>query len=158
MKTKQILIGIGLIIFGIIIDQITKFLSFRNFELNKNYKCIPGLFRFTLVKNDGSAWGMFSGKLWFLITITIFALGFFAWLAKDFDFKENPIFSASFVLILTGTLGNFIDRVVLGYVRDFITFDFISFPSFNFADMCLTVGVIFLSFDIIFGETGKRWG
>lgn len=157
MKTKDILIGIGLIIVGIIIDQVTKYVSFKTFDMHKDYKCIPGLFRFSLVKNDGSAWGMFSGKLWFLILITIVALGFFIWLAKDFDFKDNAIFSASFVLILTGTLGNFIDRVILGYVRDFVTFDFISFPSFNFADMCLTIGVIFLSIDILFGETGRRW-
>lgn len=157
MKTKDILIGIGLIIVGIIIDQVTKYVSFKTFDMHKDYKCIPGLFRFSLVKNDGSAWGMFSGKLWFLILITIVALGFFIWLAKDFDFKNNAIFSASFVLILTGTLGNFIDRVVLGYVRDFVTFDFISFPSFNFADMCLTIGVIFLCIDILFGETGRRW-
>lgn len=157
MKTKDIIIGLILVVVGIFIDQITKFISFRNFQMNKDYKCLPGLFRFSLVKNDGSAWGMFSGKLWFLILITLVALGFFIWLAKDFDLKKNPIFSASFILILTGTLGNFLDRVILGYVRDFVTFDFISFPSFNFADMCLTVGVIFLCIDIIFGETGKRW-
>jgi signal peptidase II len=157
MKTRHIIIGIILVAIGIIIDQVTKYVAFRNFELNRYYKCIPGLFRFSLVKNDGSAWGMFSGKLWFLILITVVALGFFIWMAKDFDFKENAIFSASFVLILSGTLGNFIDRIVLGYVRDFVTFDFVSFPSFNFADMCLTIGVIFLCIDILFGETGKRW-
>ena len=59
MKTKDILIGIGLIIVGIIIDQVTKYVSFKTFDMHKDYKCIPGLFRFSLVKNDGSAWGMF---------------------------------------------------------------------------------------------------
>ncbi|NLD26779.1 MAG: signal peptidase II [Acholeplasmataceae bacterium] len=158
MKVKQILIAVAIIIFGIIIDQFTKFLSFKNFELSRNYKCLPGLFRFSLVRNEGGAWGIFSGKLWFLIIITIVAMGFFVYLAKFVDFKENAIFSAAYVLIVSGTLGNFIDRIILGYVRDFVTFDFISFPSFNFADMCLTFGVILLCFDIIFGESGKKWG
>lgn len=158
MKTRQIIYAIILIIVGIFVDQITKIISFRNFELNRDYKCLPGLFRITLVKNEGGAWGIFSGKLWFLIIITLVAMAFFVYLAKYFDFKENTIFSAAYILIVTGTLGNFIDRIYLGYVRDFLTFDFFSFPSFNFADMCLTFGVVLLCFDIIFGETGKRWG
>ncbi|MGB4537335.1 MAG: signal peptidase II, partial [Bacilli bacterium] len=58
----------------------------------------------------------------------------------------------------TGTLGNFIDRVLFdGMVRDFVTFDFISFPSFNFADMALTIGVILLAIDTLFGQTGALW-
>ncbi|HQC74632.1 MAG TPA: signal peptidase II, partial [Bacilli bacterium] len=98
------------------------------------------------------------GKLWFFIIITIVALGFLAYLAKDFDLKENAIFSASYILIVIGTIGNFIDRLFNnGLVRDFLTFDFMNFPSFNFADMCLTVGVFFLTLDILFGNTGVKW-
>ncbi len=158
MKGKNMIIGLVLITLGIAIDQITKFLAFRHFELRREYKCIPGLFRFELVKNPGGAWGIFSNQLWLFIIITVIALVFLGYLARYFDLKENPIFSASYILITTGTLGNFIDRVLFdGMVRDFVTFDFISFPSFNFADMALTIGVILLAIDTLFGQTGALW-
>lgn len=151
------IIAIILIIVGIIIDQLTKFLAFKYLTEGIAYKGIPG-FDLTLHKNTGAAWGMFANKMWFLIIITFVAFGFFIYLMKDFDLKENSIYSASLILIIAGTFGNFIDRIFLGYVRDFIQFSFwTSFPVFNFADMCLTVGVIFLAIDILFGETGIRW-
>jgi len=156
MKVKQIILGITLIIFGVVIDQVTKVLSFKIFEFGKEYKSLPG-FKIVLVKNPGAAWGVLANKMWFLILVTLAAFGFFIYLMKDFDLQENPIFSASLILLFCGTIGNFIDRITLGYVRDFVTFSFINFPSFNFADMCLTIGVIFLSIDILFGKTGVKW-
>jgi signal peptidase II len=158
MKGKQMLIGLLIIAVGIAIDQITKYLAFRHLEFGREYKCIPGLFRFELVKNPGGAWGIFANQLWFFIIVTVVALVFLGFLARQFDLKENPVFSVAFILITTGTLGNFIDRVVYrGEVRDFVTFDFMSFPSFNFADMALTIGVILLAIDILFGKTGAVW-
>lgn len=163
MRGKKMIIGIILITVGIIIDQVTKVIAFRNFDELKDYKCLPGIFKIRLVENEGAAWGFLSDHRWFLIIVTLIAIGFFIYLAKDFDLVENPIYSASFILIVTGTFGNFIDRIfngdqiLYGKVRDFLTFDFMNFPSFNFADMCLTVGVIFLSYDILFGATGVRW-
>jgi signal peptidase II len=157
-KGKNMILGLILIIVGIIIDQGTKALAFSRFAMNTDYPALPGLFKFHLLENDGAAWGIFSNKLWFFIVITVVALGFLAYLAKDFDLKNNTIFSASYILVCIGTIGNFIDRLFNnGYVKDFLTFAFVSFPSFNFADMCMTVGCIFLVIDILFGETGARW-
>ena len=158
MKGKQMLIGIALITLGVIIDQVTKIIAFKNLTTLQNKKAIPGLFKYVLLENEGAGFGILQGRLWVFIIITVIALGFLAYLAKDFDLKENAVFSASYILIVIGTLGNFIDRLFNnGLVRDFLTFDFISFPSFNFADMCLTVGVIFLTIDILFGNTGVKW-
>ncbi|HRT69331.1 MAG TPA: signal peptidase II [Bacilli bacterium] len=157
MKGRTMIIGILLIALFIVLDQITKAVAFKYFTLLQTYKCLPGLFRISLVENTGGAWGIFSGKLWFFIIITILSLGIFAYLMKDFDLKENTLYSVCLILIVSGTIGNFIDRIFLGYVRDFLTFDFISFPSFNFADMCMTIGVILLMFEILFGVTGKKW-
>lgn len=157
MRLKQMIIGIILIVVGVIIDQITKILSFKHFDMSKDYKSLVPGFKFRLVENEGAAWGIFSNKMWLLIVITFIAFGFFIYLMRDFDLVDNPIYSASLILIISGTIGNFIDRLFLGYVRDFVTFSFFSFPSFNFADMCLTIGVLFLSIDILFGETGIRW-
>lgn len=157
MKGKTMIIGILLMILFIVIDQVTKMVAFKYFSLLQTYKCIPGLFRISLVENTGGAWGLLNGKMWFLISVTIVSLGLFAYLMKDFNLKTNTMYSVCLILIISGTIGNFIDRIVLGYVRDFLTFDFISFPSFNFADMCMTIGVILLMFEILFGATGKRW-
>lgn len=152
------ILGLFLIVVGIIIDQGTKALAFSRFLMNTDYPAIPGLFKFHLLENDGAAWGIFANKLWFFIIITVIALGFLAYLAKDFDLKNHAIFSASYILVCIGTIGNFIDRLFNnGFVKDFLTFDFINFPSFNFADMCMTIGCIFLVIDILFGETGVRW-
>ena len=158
MKGKKMILGIILIAVGIFIDQITKIIAFQNFVKGRVYKGIPGLFRFEIVENPGGAWGVFSDRLWFFILVTLIALVFLAYLSKDFDMKTNPIFSASFILIVIGAIGNFIDRLFNnGLVRDFITFDFIRFPIFNFADMCLSVGVFFMMIDIFFGPTGVKW-
>ena len=151
------LIGIALIILFIVIDQATKIIAFKYFTQMQTYKCLPGLFRISLVQNTGGAWGLLNGRMWILITITILSLGLFAYLMKDFDLKDNTMYSVCLILIISGTIGNFIDRIILGYVRDFLTFDFMSFPSFNFADMCMTIGVILLMIEILFGATGKRW-
>lgn len=158
MKGKNMIIGLVLITVGIFIDQMTKYLAFKHLEMGRDYKCIPKLFRFELVKNPGAAWGVFSNQLWFFIVVTVVALGFLAYLARYFDLDKNPLFSASLILITTGTIGNFIDRIFYkGYVRDFLTFDFIKFPSFNFADMALTIGVILIGIDVLFGLSKVPW-
>jgi|SRR5690554_121030 signal peptidase II len=157
MRFKKMIIGLVLIVVGVVIDQVTKVIAFKVFEPRTEYKSIPG-FKIILVENPGAAWGVFANKMWLLILVTLVAFGFFAYLMKDFDLKNNSIYSASLILMISGTIGNFIDRIFLGHVRDFVTFSFLNnFPSFNFADMCLTIGVIFLSIDILFGETGVRW-
>lgn len=157
MKGKSMIIGIILIVVLIILDQVTKIVAFKYFSPLQTYKCIPGLFRISLVENTGGAWGILNGKLWFFIVITTIALGVFAYLMKDFDLKTNTMYSVCMILIISGTIGNFIDRILLRYVRDFLTFDFMSFPSFNLADMCMTIGVILLMVEILFGATGKKW-
>lgn len=60
-------------------------------------------------------------------------------------------------LVLSGAIGNLIDRVALGYVRDFIAFDFINFPVFNFADSCITVGAVLLVVSVLFTKSGRAY-
>lgn len=154
MRVKHMIIGIGLVIIGILIDQITKMLAIKYFKhLSEPVVGIKGIINLTYVENTGGAFGMLSGKLWLFILITIAALGFFGYLMKDFNLKENAIYSSSLILIIIGTIGNFIDRIFRGYVVDFLEFAFWkSFAVFNFADMCITVGVAFMMGGIIFGD------
>lgn len=158
IASKKSMIICFIIIVGLVaLDLITKSIIFANFEMHLDYPCIPGVVRFYLLENHGSAFGMFQGMKIFLVVVAIIALVFFIFMFKDVDLKEQPMYSICLSLIISGTLGNLIDRIFHGSVRDFLTFDFFDFPSFNFADMCMCVGVFLFIFDILFGETGKKW-
>ena len=154
---KDIIIAICIILALIGIDQLTKILAFNHLEEGVTVKAIPHLFKFSLTRNDGAAFSILEGKQWLFYVITVLALGGFGYLMKDCSFEAYPIYTVCLCLIISGTIGNFIDRVIYGSVRDFLTFDFMEFAIFNFADMCLTVGVIMLIIDFIFGATGKLW-
>ena len=104
---------------------------------------IPGVLRFTYVENRGAAFGMLADNRWvFLIlsAITIICIIAFMIVSKP----KNRLERAGLALILAGGVGNMIDRVMLGYVIDFI--DFCAFPKvwawvFNIADSCICIGV-----------------
>ena len=129
----------------ILIDLITKIL----FE-GQYFVLIPKLLSVYSHHNTGAAWGIFSGKLWLLLTITIVFL--VAILLFDWFFRNNNLFyNISISLIIGGALGNLIDRIFLGYVRDFIRFEFWpSFPIFNIADSFLFIGAVLLTIYILF--------
>lgn len=160
MKVKKMILGIGLILLGIAIDQITKYIAIVQLRDQPSVPVIKSFFELTYVENTGGAWGALGGHLWLFITVTIIALGIFAYLMKDFNLQTHPFYSISLILIITGTIGNFIDRLFRGFVVDFLNFYIFGydFPVFNFADMCLTVGVGILLVDIIFGKSGHLLG
>ena len=135
----------------ILIDLITKIL----FE-GQYFVLIPKLLSVYSHHNTGAAWGFLSGKLWLLLTITIVFL--VAILLFDWFFKNNNLFyNISISLIIGGALGNLIDRIFLGYVRDFIRFEFWpSFPIFNIADSCLFIGAVLLTIYILFFYKEKK--
>jgi signal peptidase II len=71
---------------------------------------------------------------------------------KDFDLKNNAFYSIALALVISGAIGNFIDRVIFKYVTDFLDFYIFGydFPVFNVADICITIGVIMLLVKITF--------
>ena len=110
----------------------------------KTIEVINGFFGFVSVHNTGASFGVFAGAQTFFIVISIlFALGM---LAFDIFYKKgfgaNGWYRVGFTLILGGLLGNLIDRIAFGYVRDFVHLEFIDFPVFNVADIALTIGCI----------------
>lgn len=164
MKMKEILIYIAIIIGLVAVDQVSKFLVFKIFDVNRSYECIPGLIRFDILYNKGAMFGMMQGKITLFFIVTAIGLGVFGYLLKYGNLVEYPIYTSGLLLMIGGTIGNFIDRFLSLFaktgiegVRDFITFDFFNFASFNFADMCMCCGIVLLAFDIIFGEIGKQW-
>lgn len=156
MKVKDIIIGISIIVLLILIDQFTKIWVVKTFEYQTEVKVVPKIINFKYTRNEGGAFSIFSGNLVLFIIITIFALIFFGYLMKDFDLTMKPFFSISLILIIAGTIGNFIDRISRGSVVDFIEFAFWPrFAIFNFADMCLTVGIFVMMGTLIFTEVVK---
>ena len=145
-KIKSKLYFLSFSIFIILIDQFTKYLMFYNYKLylNKNFL----LFRLDFVRNYGAAFNLFSGSRIFLSLISIiFSILLIYLILRKNTLKQFEILSYSF--ILGGTIGNGIDRIIKGFVIDFINLNFINFPVFNIADISINIGFI-LAFYLIF--------
>jgi signal peptidase II len=126
----------------VLLDQLSKWFVTTHIGLNQVVSAIPGLVSFTHLRNYGAAWSILVGQQWFFTIVTLIALivmGYFLW-----KLRQQKLYVLGLVIMFAGTLGNFIDRIRLGYVVDMVQLDFINFPIFNLADMCLTFGVIIL--------------
>lgn len=137
------------------IDLLTKVYFQNYFESGgEDITLINNVLGITYTINTGAAFGVFDDNTVLLIIFTVLFLIIFAFI--DFYYKsENGWYIAGFSLIVGGALGNFIDRICLGGVRDFIELKFIEFPIFNFADVFLTCGVICYLVYLIFYEFKK---
>ena len=147
-------IVIGLIIIGLIgIDQITKVWATHVLSNGRDIALWEGVFHLHYVKNTGAAFGMLGGKQIFLVIITtaiiIGMIIYYHKLPKTYWGKWSRV---AFILIISGAIGNLIDRVALNYVRDFLYFKLINFPVFNVADILVVVGVGILLVAMIFIE------
>ena len=150
-------ICLAVALFVTLFDQITKLIVVKNMELGESVDVIKGVFRFTYITNDGSAFGMFADSRWVFMVFS--TLGICAMIAYVVAFaKENSTFTTvSFGMVIGGGIGNMIDRIFngenvgAGVVIDFL--DFCAFPEvwkwiFNVADsfVCVGVALLFLSF------------
>lgn len=138
------LLGIAIVIILIltICDQLLKSWVASSIVLGGSKQLIPGIIELTNLRNSGAAWSIFEGQQTFFTIITIIAIiviGYFIW-----QYRKNIPMLIGLSLIMAGTIGNFIDRLRQGYVVDMFETTFINFPIFNLADMCLTLGVIWL--------------
>lgn len=127
---------------------------------NQSITIIKDFFYITFVNNEGAAFSMLTGQRYILIFISLFALFLFY---KYIDtFKKNKRNTLAFSLLIGGLLGNLFDRVVFGYVKDFLDFRIFkyNFPVFNLADIFIFLGVVLLIFAIIKGEdygNSSKW-
>ena len=147
-KLTNILILVGVILGGIGIDQLTKILVSKNMALYQSISVIPKTFNITYIQNRGAAFGMLDDQRWIFLVLSTVAiigiLGFMFWKKP-----QDKLLLASLILIVSGGIGNMIDRIALGYVIDFI--DFCAFPElwkwvFNVADsfVCVGAGIMIL--------------
>jgi signal peptidase II len=136
----------------VLLDQLTKYLASTFIDPYGSVELLPVL-RLVNVRNEGAAFGMFSsfGNAAFIV-ITVLAIALIAYLiVRD---KEGFV---PLTLILSGAVGNLMDRLALGYVRDFIDFHAGSYhwPAFNVADSALTIGIVLLVLLSVFPRKGK---
>lgn len=140
MKNKKALLMI-LGIFIILLDQITKAIL-----IEKNITIIPNILNFTYTENTGVAFGIGSSNLILIIIVNIVVLGIIIKFIKERKEQVNFSILISLILILSGGIGNLIDRIVRGYVIDFIDVNLFNFPNFNIADISISIGIISLIF------------
>lgn len=129
----------------VVIDQISKILILNNTQLNDSIEIIKNFFYITYTHNTGAAFSILLGKRIFLILITIIVLVIlFNYIKKNKITRKIELISLS--LVVGGSLGNLIDRIIRGYVIDFIDIKIFGydFPIFNIADSFITIGVILL--------------
>ncbi|WP_367341606.1 signal peptidase II [Limosilactobacillus sp.] len=136
-----------LTILFLLLDQVVKWAVSTHIAMNHTLVLLPGVMGLTDLHNRGAAWSILEGQQWFFVVITIVALIIIV--ALMYHFREQRPVMVCLSLILAGAIGNFIDRIRLGYVVDMFETLFIDFPVFNVADCCLTIGVIALAWFII---------
>lgn len=136
---------LGLLLF--IADQLTKALVRFNFVPGESRPIIDGVIHLTYVRNTGAAFGLFQGQTWLLVALTV-VLGFFAFMYRHEFARATPGVRVAYTLGISGALGNFVDRIWLGWVTDFI--DLRVWPVFNVADSAIVVGVGLLIWFTVF--------
>ncbi len=145
-KKKWWLYIVELAVIAVILvaDLLSKKYVWNFLDQNGVQENVIGLFNLVKVKNEGAGFGIFQGKtigltiITFIVVIAICVYLFFA-------LKETEWLRISLVFITAGGIGNIVDRIAFGYVRDFIQFSFWdSFPVFNVADSFVTVGAFML--------------
>ena len=136
-----------LVLLGIVFDLLTKNLAFSALSPTTTYVLIPNVLEFVNAKNFGVAFSLLAGFPWFILVVTSGAIVFLIWLYTRIRETAHGLLIAAIALLLIGATGNLIDRLFLGYVRDFIDFTprlplIGHWAVFNVADIGITVGVI----------------
>ena len=122
-----------------------------------SFPLIDGVFELSYVENRGAAFGMLQNARWFFLVLTVIALAVLGWFLIRYRSKMHVRVRIAIALIITGAVGNFVDRLFLGYVRDMFYFSLINFAVFNVADAAITVGGIGLVVDSAFTKKGHEF-
>lgn len=149
---------IFLIIFGIILVAADQIIKIRVAEVLMPVKEMPfihfgdfHIIGLRYVENTGAAFSSFSGARWLLTVLVSVMLAALLVFVIRYKYK-HPFFMVSSVMVMAGGVGNLIDRVRLGYVIDYLDVKLFNFAVFNFADICVVLGAIFLLIFLFFVE------
>ncbi len=158
-KIGSSIVSILIVLFTLGLDQWTKWAVVKSIDLHERITIIEHFFDLTYVQNTGAGFSLFAGAgTFFFAVLTIVALGFIIYL---YITSEDERYQWTLAFIFSGALGNFIDRLRFGYVRDFFSFDIFGyyFPVFNIADICITCGFALIFIYMIYDEykEKKKW-
>ena len=145
-RPRDYILYSAIILVGIILDQITKWLSVKFLSKVATVPIIKNVIHLTYVENRGAAFGMFKDHRWvFMVTSTVMLIVLSLYLYLGL--AENKLYEISVAMIISGGIGNMIDRIALKYVIDFIDFRLINFAVFNGADsfVCVGAGLLVLA-------------
>lgn len=134
--------GILLVIAIVACDQLSKYAIRGLFSVNESVSVIGDFFELRYIQNDGAAFSSFTGKQAFLIAVSIIAIIGAAFFLRKMK-SEGAMFKVALLCIIAGGIGNLIDRFLLGYVTDMLSFSIFP-PVFNIADIavCLGCGIL----------------
>ena len=138
-------------IFLLIFDQVSKAMIVNQFDLYESISVVP-FFNLTFVVNYGFAFGFLNSPSLNQIIVSIVILSIIIYFLYLLIKTQDRVFKICLVLILSGALGNFLDRIFRGYVVDFIDIYVFNYhwPAFNIADSCISIGFVILIFNILF--------
>lgn len=148
-------LAIVLLVVLIVIDQLTKLYFSTNLNKYETISVIDGFFYFTYTTNTGGGFSLLANKPWaqtFFKILTSISLVLFVALYVYSSKKGYKWLRFALIFVISGTVGNFIDRLLMNHVIDFISLVFwgYHFPVFNIADCCLVVGVIMVIIHFLF--------
>ena len=136
------------------IDQISKYIALNYLKDIGSMPIIENIFHLTYVENRGAAFGILQDNQFIFIIVAILAM--VVGLSYIYKYKLSLLAKSSIVLIISGAIGNMIDRVRLGFVVDFFDFRIIWAYVFNIADVFVVIGTILLCIHIIFFDNDNK--
>lgn len=145
-----------LIAASVAVDQALKFIVVNTLEIGQSVPLIEGVFHFTYIQNFGAAFSIFQNKQIFLISVTAVVMVAAAVILFKNINKFSKLIILSLTFIIGGGIGNLIDRVRLGFVVDYLDFNLINYPVFNFADCCVVVGSIALVIGVFLADREEK--
>ena len=157
---KPMLVWLWISLIVLILDQVTKRIVDTTMALHESIPLVP-MFQLTYLRNQGAAFSFLSGaggwQRWFFIILAISASGFICYWLKSLP-RQRAFEACAWSLVLGGALGNLIDRILYGYVIDFLDVFYGDWhwPAFNVADSAITVGVVMLLLDSLISRPDSR--
>ncbi|MCL2873920.1 MAG: signal peptidase II [Defluviitaleaceae bacterium] len=147
----RIILPIVTFIMLVAFDQITKLIAVVRLKPIGTYPVIPGILSFTYLENSGAGFGILQGARWFFIVFTVVVLIGIVWYYIKLPQKRPYNYvRAGLVILASGAVGNGIDRLLNGFVIDFLHVRFINFPIFNIADIYVSIATFMLAIIMLF--------
>ena len=163
-RKNQIIVGLICGVLLVLLDQVTKYLAVTHLKNAPAIPMISNVFELYYLENHGAAFGILQGQKTFFIIITTVVMALLLYLYVKIPTDKRYVYMRLIiVLLVSGAIGNFIDRCMNDYVIDFFYFKLIDFPVFNVADIYVTVAAMLLilvtcvyykeeDFDMIFSK------